>query len=363
MKRLIAASALAALLASSAALAQTSNSPSARPVFTPEGVVHVPAFDLPPSGYLSPEALEKQRSRARSPGFNPAAPASIEQQRAGVEAAMAPQVAASQARYAVTITPQVIAGVPTQVVMPTAGEANRRRVLINLHGGGFQMCAQACAMLESVPMAGIGRYKVITVNYRQGPENQYPAASQDVAAVYRDLLRTYRPENIGIYGCSAGGALTAQVAAWLQHENLPNPGAIGIFGAGGVRFSSGDSAYVTAYTDGSFPAPSAGGSGLGTGYFAGADMNDPMISPAAHREIAARFPPTLIITGTRATDMSPAVYTHSQLLNAGVDSQLIVGEGMGHCYIYDVGLPESRDAWNYAVRFFDTHLGHRPSRH
>ena len=34
------------------------------------------------------------------------------------------------------------------------------------------------------------------------------------------------------------------------------------------------------------------------------------------------------ITGTRAVDLSPAIYTHSQLLKAGARSNLLVGEGM-----------------------------------
>jgi hypothetical protein len=32
-------------------------------------------------------------------------------------------------------------------------------------------------------------------------------------ASYRELLKRYKPKNIGIYGCSAGGALTAETAA------------------------------------------------------------------------------------------------------------------------------------------------------
>lgn len=73
-------------------------------------------------------------------------------------------------------------------------------------------------------------------------------------------------------------------------------------------------------------------------------------------EVLAGFPPTLIITGTRATDMSPAVYTNSQLLKAGVRSTLIVGEAMGHCYIYQALLPEARDAYQAIVSFFREHL-------
>jgi acetyl esterase/lipase len=85
-------------------------------------------------------------------------------------------------------------------------------------------------------------------------------------------------------------------------------------------------------------------------------MADPIISPALHPDVLAQFPPTLIITGTRAMDLSPAVYTNSQLLKAGVRSTLIVGEAMGHCYIYQPHLPEARDAHQAIVNFFREHL-------
>jgi len=81
-------------------------------------------------------------------------------------------------------------------------------------------------------VSGRGKIKVITVDYRQGPEYKFPAASEDAASVYRALLKEYKPRDIGIYGCSAGGSLSAMAVAWFQTHGLPTAGAIGIFGAG-----------------------------------------------------------------------------------------------------------------------------------
>jgi epsilon-lactone hydrolase len=249
--------------------------------------------------------------------------------------------------------------VPTRIVTPHGKSYDPDRVLINLHGGAFSLCANACAMLESIPVSVLGSYKVVTVNYREAPEAKHPAAVEDVASVYSELLKHYKPNHIGIYGCSAGGALTAQAASWLPAHGLPQAGAVGIFGAGAVRFESGDSAWVAAYIDGSFPPPPRPGAprpDMTHGYFAGADMKDAIISPALHPDTLAKFPPTLIITGTRAMDMSPAVYTNSQLIKAGVHSTLIVGEGMGHCYIYQSQLPEAQDGVQAIVNFFRENL-------
>jgi acetyl esterase/lipase len=326
-----------------------------RPTFAEDGTVAVPAFALPPSELASAEARAMQALRARLPGGAPPTDLEIAAIRAGLEQMLAPQVEQMRQLYPVEISELEIAGVPTRVVTPPDGSFDDDIVLINLHGGAFSMCAGACALLESIPIAALGRFKVITVDYRMAPEFYHPAALEDVEVVYRALLENYVASRVGVFGCSAGGALTAQLAAWLPARGLPEPGAIGIFGAGGVRFVTGDSAWIAAFVDGSFPPPGVGGD-MTHGYFTHADMLGPVVSPALHPEVLADFPPALIITGTRAMDMSPAIVTNSALIKAGVPSTLIVGEGMGHCYIYQSNLPEARDAHQAIVDFFRRNL-------
>jgi acetyl esterase/lipase len=353
--------AVAAMLLVAASQAQTGATIEAtRPVYTADGTVQVPAFDLPPSGYMSKEAVDMLKRRTGV--ARPATPQNndIAVERQTIERMAAPIVQGMRARFAVDIVEQPIAGVRTRIVTPKGGAADKQRVLINLHGGGFKHCADACALIESIPIAAIGGWKVISVDYREGPENVFPAASEDVAAVYRELLKSYKPSQVGIYGCSAGGSLTGQTAAWLPAHGLPQAGAIGMFGAGGVRDEAGDSSYLAAYVDGSFsPPPAAKGAPPPPphrSYFEGSDPKDPMVSPALHPAVLAKFPPTLLITGTRAPDLSAAVFTHSQLIKAGVPGDLIVGEGMGHCYLMMPQLPEAQDAWQAIVKFFQQHL-------
>ncbi len=286
---------------------------------------------------------------------------SIAEARAGIEKLLSPAVEQMRARYPADVVEQKIAGVHTRIVTPKGGVTDKAHVLINLHGGGFAWCADACSLLESLPIAATGGLKVVSVNYREGPEALFPAASEDVAAVYRELLKSYKPSQIGIYGCSAGGALSGQVAAWLPAHGLPQAGAIGMFGSGATRFDPGDSNYLSAYIDGTFPPPLAAGATppkpAYRSYFEGVDPKDPMVSPAANLDVLAKFPPTLLITGTRAPDLSAAAFTHSQLVKAGVPGDLIVGEGLDHCYIYWAQLPESQDAYRTIVKFFRDHLG------
>jgi monoterpene epsilon-lactone hydrolase len=269
--------------------------------------------------------------------------------------------------YPVDIADTKIAGVHAGIITPRDGidPKNTHRVLINLHGGGFIMGRGLTAGEgESVPIASIARIRVITLDYRQAPYHKFPAASEDVEVVYRELLKTYKPEAIGIYGCSAGGALTAQSVAWFQSKGLPRPGAVGIFCSapvpfgqrgdstmwGGIGIPSGPSFTVASTTDAVKPGP--------TGYMEGVDINDPRAFPGASEAVLARFPATLLISGTRAGDMSPAIVAHARFLKLGVDSSLYIMEGGQHG-AYNIGentTPEGRDTLNYIAHWFDLHL-------
>ena len=77
-----------------------------------------------------------------------------------------------------------IAGVPVRIVTPEGmPEANKDKVLLNLHGGGFD--SDSGSYTESIPMAGFTKMKVVAVLYRLAPEDPFPAAVDDSVAVYK----------------------------------------------------------------------------------------------------------------------------------------------------------------------------------
>jgi len=337
-------------------------SQAANVVVEDDGTVHVPAMAVPQSSFLSPEAKAYVTQHLKDMQ-NPEQVAQVD----GVPRFMKTYIDRQRLLYPVDREDTKIAGVHAYVYTPKGGAANRRRVLINLHGGGFSGCWPACAELESIPIASLAKTRVVSLDYRQGPQYRFPAASEDVAAVYADLLKTHSAQDIGIYGCSAGGMLTAMSVTWFQKHNLPRPGAIGILcsGAGsptGAGFG-GDAAYTTAAIGegrGAPPPPRAGtrqNAGGGLGYLAGTDPKDPLVAPINSPEALAKFPPTLIVTATRGFEMSGAVYTHNQLVKRGVDAELHVWDGLFHGFFYNPDVPESRDCFDIIVKFFERRLG------
>jgi len=258
--------------------------------------------------------------------------------------------------FPVNIAAARMGGVPVEEFRPLSG-LDSARVLINLHGGAFYAGATYVSRIESIPMANLGKFRVVSLDYRQGYEHKFPAASEDTCAVYEELLESFAPTQIGIYGGSAGGVLTAQATAWILQHGLPAPGAIGIFGAG--TGGQGDSDYFGAIGTGQRPPMRFLDSlaGASVGYFSNASDADPLVNPCiAPVSFRAQFPPTLMVTATRAFDMSPAIATHRALVQAGVDASLHVFDGLGHCFYYDATAPEGADAYQTMIRFFRKHL-------
>ena len=202
----------------------------ALPLMENDGTVHFQPFDVPQSSYISDEAKKFFVERFRElPSWRDS---DIVKTRENINRSLfEPYMDRARSRYPVEIEERFLADVRTDMVTPKEGvsDKNARRVLINLHGGGFELGGGLGGLVESIPIAGLGKITVISIDYRQGPEHKFPAASEDVAAVYRELLKTYRPSDIGIYGCSAGGILAAMGIAWFENAHLPKPGATGIF--------------------------------------------------------------------------------------------------------------------------------------
>jgi acetyl esterase/lipase len=345
--------ALVFVLAAASAHATAQDAPApAKVTVDADGTVHVPPLTIPGSSFLSPEAkayVAQHLIQMQNP--------ELIKQDHGVPLFMKPFIERDNALFAVEKRELQIAGVHVYEYTPKDGisSRNEHRVLVNLHGGGFSGCWPGCAQLESIPIAALMRIKVITVDYRERPDNKFPAASEDVAKVYSDLLKTYKPRSIGIYGCSAGGMLTAMSMAWFQAHGLPAPGAIGIYCASAGGFG-GDAAYTASPLGEARMPPASPPSTSALGYFSTVRMHDPLVSPLDSPAVLAKFPPTLLITGTRDFAYSGAIYTHEQLVKLGVDAELHVWEGLFHGFFYNADVPESRDAFNVMIKFFDQHL-------
>jgi epsilon-lactone hydrolase len=318
--------------------------------FDPDGTAYITRI-VPVPGTISPEAQKWLNSLiASTPG-----PESLAERRRRTDIWRAQDSAEAEKLYPVKIEETTTAGVRTDIISPLdMPEANRDLVLINLHGGGFN--SDSGSLIEGVPIANIAKIKVVSVYYRLAPENPFPAAVDDVDAVYKELLKTYKPQNIGIFGTSAGAILTAEVTSKLKQSGLPLPAALGFF-SGLADFSRvGDSRQL--FTLNGLPGTMNPmyPRNLDDQYVGKADRRDPVLSPL-FADLRG-WPPTLLVTSTRDILLSDTTIFHRALLRDGVDAKLLVFEALPHAFWYHFQLPETQEALELMATFLEAKTGH-----
>lgn len=331
--------------------AQTTTHPNPdSATFDPDGTAHITRV-VPMPTTISPGAqqwlkdIESEQTET----------ATLAERRARTERWQKSQSSEAKRLFPVNIEPMTLAGVQTDIITPlTMPDENKTRVIINLHGGGFN--SDSGSLIEGIPICNLAKIKVVSVYYRLAPENPFPAAVDDVVAVYKELLKTYEPRNIGIFGTSAGGILTAEVTVRFKQLGLPWPGALGLFSMLADFSHTSDSQQLFALNGlAGGIAPQDPNGGHDDEYVGKTDRRDPVLSPL-FADLQG-FPPSLLITGTRDALLSSTAIFHLALLRAGVDAQLLVFEAMSHAFWYHFQFPETTEALNMMAKFFDEKLG------
>ncbi|QHN02377.1 alpha/beta hydrolase [Granulicella sp. WH15] len=284
-----------------------------------------------------------------------------EEARKAADAAAAkaiPNLAAMRERLHVTVKPQVIDGVRVFVVTPdTIAPEHRDKLLVHVHGGCYVLSPGEAATSEAIIMAGLGHFKVISVDYRMPPEAYFPGALDDAMKVYQAALKMTAPKNVGVFGTSAGGALTLEMMLEAKAMGLPMPGAI----SSGTPMSDvtkvGDSFYTNEKVDNVLVSRDGFCDAAVKIYAHGHDLRDPLLSPV-YGDMHG-FPPAILTTGTRDLLLSNTVRVHRKLRQAGVEAELEVFEGQSHAqYGSNDRVPETKEAFGEITAFFDKHLGH-----
>ncbi|SMP36650.1 alpha/beta hydrolase [Shimia sagamensis] len=276
---------------------------------------------------------------------------------AQLDAANAQAAEMMLAKSGATYSTEEIAGVTIYRVTPA--EVKPRwadTVFVHVHGGAFVFNGGKAALNEAVWMAhGLG-VEVISVDYRRPPLHPFPAATDDVIAVWNNVIQQYDPAKVAMFGTSAGGNLTLSTLLQLRDAGLPLPGAI-MAGTPATDLAEVSDSWLT--LKGLDPLGGHDGAIEGTfALYAGdTDAADPRLSPV-YGDLDG-LPPSILLTGTRDLLLSDTVRMHRVLRDAGVTADLHVYDGQSHGdYIagYLIDAPETKDAWRELNAFFDLHL-------
>src|SRR5438309_1237717 len=158
---------------------------------------------------------ERQRAGADEP------PATVAETRV----AFAPAGPVHPVPADVLVTDVTAGGVPAHWL--DAPEVDPDRVLLFLHGGGYRLGSIRSDGELAARLGRAGGMRVLLPEYRLAPEHPFPAAIDDVIAVWR-WLRTDRRSNAGslaVAGDSAGGGLAVALLVATRDAEDPLPAA------------------------------------------------------------------------------------------------------------------------------------------
>ena len=252
----------------------------------------------------------------------------------------------------VTVTRTVLGGVPAAEI--TVDGVEPRHVVLYFHSGVYAM---GDAFLAAGLASQIGRRtqaKVISVDYRLGPEHPYPAAVDDALAAYQALLRGgTAPADIAFAGESAGGGLAIATLVNARDHGLPLPAAALVMSPYADLTLAGTTMETKREADPLLSRESL--QARVSDYTSGQDAALGLISPI-FADLSG-LPPLIIQAGTHEVLLDDAVRLARQAATADVEVTLDVTPGVPHVFqAYYPILDEAAAALDRAGQLLSAHL-------
>ncbi len=119
---------------------------------------------------------------------------------------------------------------PARIYTPRAGNAPYP-VIVYYHGGGWVIADKEVYDAGARGLSKLAGAVVVSVDYRQGPENRFPAAHDDAYAAYEWAIANAAsikgdPKKIALAGESAGGGLAVATAIMARDNKAQMPLAV-----------------------------------------------------------------------------------------------------------------------------------------
>lgn len=264
--------------------------------------------------------------------------------------------AALREMFPVEVARLEIAGVTVRQIIPQRLDpAWASRVVVHLHGGAYVINGGEAGLNEGILCASHAGVRVLSVDYRMPPEHPFPAALDDVVAVWREFIGGQDPRATGLIGTSAGGGLALAAVMKFKALGLPLPGALAPGTPWADLAGQGDTYQTHAYIDGVIPYYDGVLEACARAYAGSTSLENPLVSPV--NGDFTGFPPSILTSGTRDILLSDTVRVYRAMRSAGVEARLELHEALSHAEYNSVfDSPESAQAFADIAAFFDGHL-------
>jgi monoterpene epsilon-lactone hydrolase len=248
----------------------------------------------------------------------------------------------------------VVGGIAGVWCRPTAPRADA--AILYVHGGAYVAGSAQAFRHQAGHLAARTSAPVFVPEYRLAPERPFPAAADDVKAVYHALTR--QNANIAIAGDSAGGGLALVLFAYARTEARSGAGvapkACSVMSPWTDLALQGASITSRADTDPLLTEDAL--RAAAEQYLQGANARDPLASPL-YGDLAG-LSPVQINVGDAEVLLDDSRRYAERAAGAGTDVTLHVWEGMPHVFESNVGkLDASGSALDMIGSFLGEHLG------
>ena len=275
--------------------------------------------------------------------FQPTAP--LETRRAQYEALM------SRGHLPPNVQVQAMTAGTRPAEWVSAAGAASEKVLLYLHGGGYQLGSCQAYRLLAATLSQVIGWRLLVLDYRLAPEHPFPAAVEDATAAYRWLVATgITPEHIMLAGDSAGGGLTLAELVSLRDAGAVLPAGAILLSAWTDLALSGDSWRTNEEKD--FLVTRAFSLEQRQAYLGERDPRTPLASPL-YADLHG-LPPLLIQVGSEEVLLDDATRMAEQARAAGVEVTLHIAEGMWHVWHATAAVrlfPEGKEAFDQIADF------------
>jgi cation diffusion facilitator CzcD-associated flavoprotein CzcO/acetyl esterase/lipase len=241
-------------------------------------------------------------------------------------------------------TDDTVGGVPGEWAQAEQGDAPDI-TLLYLHGGGFVGCSPRThrPLTASLALRGL---RVFVPDYRLAPEHPFPAAPNDVLAVWR-ALRASHPGRMVVAGDSAGGNLALGLLLTLRDAGEPLPDAAVLFSPATDLTGGGPSILENTERDAMFVGEQL--QHLVDAYLAGADAQQPLASPLLGE--LHGLPPLMFQVGESEVLRDDSVRFAHKARAAGVAVKLDIYLVVPHVWQLMWRVPEAKRGLDDAARF------------
>lgn len=226
-------------------------------------------------------------------------------------------------------------GVPTYTVRPRHGEDPKGHVLY-LHGGGYFEGMGATRWRVIAELVDRGGVTATVPLYPLAPEYSHHDTYPWLIDLYRHLCDTVGPNDLTVFGDSAGGGMALSLVQQAVGRGLPHPKQTLLLSPWLDLTLDNPAIHERERLD---PVLASAGLAVAARWWAGGeDLASPIISPIYGS--MAGIGPVFVAIGTHDSLHPDAVAFRERARAAGVDVEFIEGEGLAHLFMF-MPIPEA----------------------